>query len=282
MLKRSQLAAMNIQYQYFPFTRFLDDAVKYGFFQVEVWAAAPHFHPEDLLYGEIARVRDEIVRRGLRVSCYTPEQCVYPINLAADRQEARRRSLRFFENHIRAAAELGADRLLVTSGWGYFDGSLGAEPWRWARDGLRELCLCAEAHGISLGLEVLRRDESDLVHDLPSLLRMLDDTNAGNLGAVLDTCPMSLNGETPADYAKALGAKLLHVHFIDGMPGGHLAWGDGALDAKDCLDQLEAAGYQGALSLEITDRRYFMEPGESLRRSTETLCPLLDGAEHNP
>lgn len=275
-LTRDHLSAMNIQYKYWPFTKFLDDTKKYGIPYVEIWGAAPHFHLEDMTYQEVAGVRREIEKRGLKVSCLTPEQCVYPINIAAESKDERRRSLKFFENYIRAASEIGAGKMLVTSGWGYFDGSNAKQAWEYAREGLFDLAECAKAHGICLALEVLRKDESNLVNDLPSLKRMLQELNHESIGGMIDTIPMNLAKETPADYLRELGNKLVHVHFIDGAPKGHLAWGDGILDAAKYLQELSDGGYQGILSLEITDGRYFMEPEASIRQSVEMLFDCLN------
>ena len=275
-LTRDHLSTMNIQYKYWPFTKFLDDTKKYGIPYVEIWGAAPHFHLEDMTYQEVAGVRREIEKRGLKVSCLTPEQCVYPINIAAESKDERRRSLKFFENYIRAASEIGAGKMLVTSGWGYFDGSNAKQAWEYAREGLFDLAECAKTHGICLALEVLRKDESNLVNDLPSLKRMLQELNHESIGGMIDTIPMNLAKATPADYLRELGNKLVHVHFIDGAPKGHLAWGDGILDAAKYLQELSDGGYQGILSLEITDGRYFMEPEASIRQSVEMLFDCLN------
>ena len=43
-----QIAVMNIQYKYFPLTKFLNDAVKNGVKNIELWGATPHFHMEDM------------------------------------------------------------------------------------------------------------------------------------------------------------------------------------------------------------------------------------------
>ena len=168
---------MNIQYKYFPLSLFLDDAVRFGVENVELWGASPHFHMEDMTYAQIRDVRREIESRKLNLVCFTPEQCVYPVNLASDNEDTRRRSRKFFENSIRAAGELGCKKVLVTSGTGYFDESNREDAWKWAADGLYALGEMAADYGTVLALEVLRRDESNLVHDLPSLLRMLNELN---------------------------------------------------------------------------------------------------------
>ena len=62
-INRRQISVMNIQYRYFPLSLFLDDAVRYGAENVELWGAAPHFHMEDMSYHEIRQVRREIESR---------------------------------------------------------------------------------------------------------------------------------------------------------------------------------------------------------------------------
>lgn len=266
---------MNIQYKYFPLALFLDDAVRNGVKNVELWGATPHFHLEDMTYREVAAVRREIERRGLNLVCFTPEQCVYPINIASPHEEARRRSVKFFEDSIRVAGELGTDKVLVTSGHGYFDGSDQAEAWKWSRENLASLGDLASHYGITLALEVLRRDESNLVYNLPTLKKMLDELDHPAFGGMIDTIPMALAGERPAQYLNVLGDKLVHVHFIDGAPRGHLAWGDGVLDMKGYLAEFDAYGYQNYLSLEITDGRYFMNPSASVDQSIEKLFSVI-------
>ena len=272
---RRQISVMNIQYKYFPLSFCLDDAVRGGVENVELWGASPHFHMEDMTYAQIRDVRREIESRKLNLVCFTPEQCVYPVNLASDNEDTRRRSRKFFENSIRAAGELGCKKVLVTSGTGYFDESNREDAWKWAAEGLYALGEMAADYGTVLALEVLRRDESNLVHDLPSLLRMLNELNHPAVGGMIDTIPMALAGERPAQYLESLGDKLVHIHFIDGAPRGHLAWGDGVLDMEGYLAELDAYPYKGYLSLEITDGRYFTDPSSSVEKSIKRLWSVL-------
>lgn len=274
-----QIAAMNIHYKYYPLTRFLDDTVRSHLSCVELWGAAPHFYPEDMDYHGIKKTRKEIEGRGLKLVCYTPEQCVYPINLAAENPETRRRSQKYFEDAIRIASDLGTDKVLVTSGTGYFDNSNQEDAWQHAIKHLSLLGEMAEEHGVTLVLEVLRRDESNLVYDLESLAKMLQAINLNSVCAMVDTIPMALANETPAMYLKEFGKKLRHVHFIDGAPRGHLAWGDGVLNMTQYLKELEEGGYSGSLSLEITDGRYFMEPWKALEQSAQQLFASLHDSE---
>lgn len=275
-LKKNQISVMNIQYKYFPLTMFLDDAVRNNVENIELWGAAPHFYLDDMTYQDVTAVRREIEKRNLRLVCYTPEQCVYPINIAAPHKETRRRSVKFFEDSIRVAGELGTDKVLVTSGTGYFDGSDDQEAWKWSRENLYSLGELAEHYGVTLALEVLRHDESNLVYNLPTLQKMLKELNHCAIGGMIDTIPMALAGEHPAQYLEALGDRLVHVHFIDGAPRGHLAWGDGVLDMNAYLSEFDEYGYSGFLSLEITDGRYFMNPSASVEQSVRNLFRAME------
>lgn len=274
-IRREQIAIMNIQYKYFPLVRFLDDAVENAVKNIELWGATPHFHLEDMTYREVVAVRHEIEKRKLNLVCFTPEQCVYPINIASPYEETRRRSVKFFEDSIRVAGELGTEKVLVTSGHGYFDGSNEMEAWKWSRENLASLGDLASHYGVTLALEVLRHDESNLVYNLPTLKKMLEELDHPAFGGMIDTIPMALAGERPAQYLEALGDKLVHVHFIDGAPRGHLAWGDGVLDMNGYLAEFDAYSYQNYLSLEITDGRYFMNPSASVEQSVKKLFSVL-------
>lgn len=274
-LKRNQIAVMNIQYKFFPLTKFLDDAVKNEVECIELWGAAPHFHSEDMTYHDITSVRHEIESRNLKLICYTPEQCIYPINLAAPYEAERRRSLKFFEDAIRVTSELGTDKMLVTVGTGYFDGSDYEEAWKYGKEGLMQLGDMAEHYGIMLALEVWRKDETNLINDLSSLQKMMRELEHKNIGAMLDTIPIALENKTPKDYLDVFGERLVHVHFIDGAPRGHLAWGDGILDMEGYLGQFDEYGYKNSLSLEITDGRYLMDPEKSIQQSVKRLFSVI-------
>ena len=114
-----------------------------------------------------------------------------------------------------------------------------------------------------------------MVYNLSTLKKMMDELNHPNIGAMIDTIPMALAGEHPEDYLKTFGERLVHVHFIDGAPRGHLAWGDGCLDMKDYLEEFSRYSYNGFLSLEITDGRYRMEPTASILQSVKRLYDVL-------
>lgn len=264
------LAGMNITYRHLPLSRFLDDMVSLGFTEVELWGGAPHFYSEDIEEKDITAMRRTLSDRGFSLVCFTPEQCLYPINIASENTVMRKRSIDFFKRNIEITSELGCDLMLVTPGRGYIDGDSRVAARR-SVDSLIELVKTAEKNGVRLGLEVLRRDESDIIYNLSTLKAMVETVDSRFLGALLDTIPMALAGEEPVDYLDEFKEKLFHIHFIDGAPHGHLAWGDGRLDGQEYLRQIKESGYKGSLSLEITDARYVKNPFQAFRQSVEQL-----------
>ncbi|TCL44747.1 sugar phosphate isomerase/epimerase family protein [Harryflintia acetispora] len=272
-LGKKQLSGMNIHYKFYTLEYFLDSMVRLGVESVELWGAYPHQLNkliDDKSYPPVKDVKRMIEERGLNLVCYTPEQVIYPINIAAKESFIRDFSIRYFRDCLETAAELGTDRMLVTPGWGYFNEPV-EEAWARCRESLQILGEHAEKCGIMIALENLRTDESNLVYNLPTLKRMLEEVGHPYVKGMVDTIPMAINGETVGDYLKGLGDDLIHIHFLDGAPRGHLAWGDGILPLDKYMKEIFEAGYQGALSLEITDNRYVFEPDEAVRKCAEAI-----------
>ncbi|MDI4650133.1 sugar phosphate isomerase/epimerase family protein [Cohnella hashimotonis] len=266
-LAMSQIAGMNEHYRLYPLDFFLDDMVRLELEAIELWAGAPHLYIEDATAADLRRIRAGIESRGLKLICYTPEQCQYPFNIAAKEPELRARSLAYFFRSLQAASELGAPMFQTVPGWGYFDEPAG-EAWERTRDALAALAKEAGKHGIVITLEPLERRGTNIVTDLPALKRMLDDIRSPHLKVIIDTCPMAAAGETFDDYFKAFGDDVRHIHFVDSL---HKAWGDGDFPLADWLEELNRHRYRGYLTLEICARATFMEPTEAVLRSLSLL-----------
>ncbi|WHY00553.1 TIM barrel protein [Neobacillus sp. DY30] len=94
---------------------------------------------------------------------------------------------------------------------------------------------------------------------------------------MIDTIPMALAGEDFEDYYRIVGDDLVHIHFIDGKPEGHLVWGDGVLPLEKYIHQLNGIGYKGFLTLEYTSYQYVQNPDEAMERSLRILSSVIDG-----
>lgn len=273
-ITRSQITGMNFHYLHYPLEYFLESMVRLQFEQIELWGAAPHFYVEDMAPADIRRVSREIKNRGLRVVCFTPEQCMYPINLAAKEKEVRERSVRYFQKSIQASAELESPLVLVTAGWGYRN-EARREAWDRACDSLQQLATFAQGQGITLALEPLQRVESNLICELSDLLEMLEAIGSPAVKGMVDTVAMAVEGEELGSYFERLKDHFVHIHLVDGTPGGHLAWGDGNLPLSAYMETLEKYEYSGALSLEFTSSRYLEHPDRAVEDSLKQLAPYL-------
>ncbi|MEH7384516.1 TIM barrel protein [Bacillus sp. JJ1521] len=273
-INRSQITGMNFHYLHYPLQYFLDSMVNYRFRRIELWGAAPHFYVEDLTVSEIRHIKKEIETRELEVICFTPEQCMYPINLAAKETTICERSINYFKKSIDAAVELEAPMVLVTAGWGYRNESR-SDALRRARDSLEKLTVYADEQGIVLALEPLQKVESNLICTLADLKEMLHEIQSPNLKGMVDTIPLAVEGECLASYFTELQDDFVHIHFIDGNPNGHLAWGDGNLPLEKWIKTLSDNQYEGALTLEFTSSQYLQDPNAAIEQSLRALEPYL-------
>jgi fructoselysine 3-epimerase len=261
-----QITGSNFSYQHLPFDRFLDDMVDLGRERVELWGIAPQLHVPQVTVEEARSTRRHIGERGMTVHCLTPEQVMYPVNVASPSRWLRESSIAMFRRAAELCVELEAPLLFLTPGRGFEDESTDAA-WRRSVDAIGEIAAYADTLGISCVLEPLQRVESNLVNDSATLARMLDEIAAPNLGAALDTVAMATAGETVDDYFAALGGRIHHVHLIDGKPNGHLAWGDGQLPLGEVLEALGRHGYDGYLTFELFgDGSYAFDPRPALDR----------------
>ena len=263
-LKFQQLSSMNCHYARHSFPYFLDRTVENGLSSIELWAEA--LYVEQSTRESLKTVKRMLEERGMKLVCFTPEVLGHPFNIAMKDPELRARSVAFVKRGIEIAAELNSPKMLIVSGWGDLDDSR-EEAMKRSLDSIAELSQKAEAEGVVLALEHLSPISSNLVNTAMDLKNVLDTIRSPALKAMMDTCQMGLVHETVEDYLKLLGENLIHIHLVDGTPGGHLAFGDGNLPLKSITETLGEYGYGQYLSMEIADRRYFAHPELADRQS---------------
>ena len=149
----------------------------------------------------------------------------------------------------------------VNSGWGYWNEDR-EEAWKRSREMLSRLAEFGREHGITLVMESIRPEESQLVITVKDAKRMLDEVGHPNLKVMVDTCAMGVAGETLEDWFQTFGEDVRHMHFIDGEPYGHLIWGDGKHHLGQFIETLNKYHYEGFLGQEITDSRYYEDPAK--------------------
>ena len=201
-IRRSQLVNMNQHYRRFSLDYFLDCQQRLGIRQIELWCGASHFWLDHEGTGDVPALKQKLREHDVRVVSVTAPSIAYQYQYASQEPELLEYSFRYFSNAIRLAAQLGADRVVVNSGWGY-TGEDESTMWNRCRDHLYRLCRVAEAEGILLVMESLRDDESNLVYDLPRAREMYRQIGHPNLKMMVDNIATGAAGETLEDWFNA-------------------------------------------------------------------------------
>jgi len=268
------MAGMNITFRHYPFHYFLDCMERLGISNIELWAGEPHLFVYRKALESISDIKREIKSRNMNIVCYTPEQCVYPYNIAASDPHWRKVSIDYFIENIYAALELESNMMLLTSGIGDFSVSQ-EESWKYASDSIFQLSKVAEKEGVTLALEPLTKFESNLIIDSRGLKKMIEEIQSPTLKGMIDTVAMQLAGETPDDYFSIL-PELSHFHLIDGdgQSDAHLALDDGVLKWREYLASLQNHHYEGVCTLEIMGSNYYQDPQTAIMKSIEKIREL--------
>ena len=247
-----------------------------GFESIELWAGSPHFFLSNLEYGDCAQVKRMVRERGLTVKVITPENCTVPYQFAAADPELYRRSFDYFKKGLDAGEELGCGIMAVHSGRGNLNEDR-EEAWKRGRDMLARLSDYAQPKGITLAMESLRPEETNLGVTLQDVKRMFDEIRHPHFKAMVDTCAMGVSGESLEQWFQTLGDEnIVHMHFVDGTPYGHLIWGDGKHDLQNWLETLYRHNYKGLLSQEITAQEYLFKPAEADMRNYQKFVPYME------
>lgn len=274
LINRRQIAGMNCHWYNYSLEAFFRSMEENGFETVALWGGAPHFYLNHETMSDCKSIRKLARFHGQTIRCFTASSGTYGFQTGMQDPEQRERCFQYYQNGIRATAELGAEQMSVNSGWGYFD-EPESEGWKRSREMLRRMAEEAEKEGVILTMESLRRAESQLCFSLDSVVRMLREVGHPSLKAMIDTTAMGVAGETPEQWFEVLGNQIVNTHFIDGTPYGHLVWGDGSFDLEHFLTVMKQHGYTGLLGLEVTARTYYEDPKEADRRNIRMLERFL-------
>lgn len=273
-LKESQILTSNYPYGRYSLDYALESLQRIGGDTIEFYACFPHFHIDDVEYSDLKALKKKLKDHNLSVECFTPEQCLYPVNIAAKNVNARKRSLDVFKKSILYGAELGAEYVVVLAGYGTLDEN---ERHAWARsvESLGILGDAAAGCGVTLTLETSPR-EYTTTHNSKDVVRMIKEVGSPAIKGMIDTATLGYSGETMKRAIEDLEGNLRHVHIADGVPNGHLILGEGNLDILEMLRELDDIGYEGPLSLEILNDKYVRNPHQAMEVSYQRLKEYMN------
>ncbi|MCY6958402.1 sugar phosphate isomerase/epimerase family protein [Clostridium brassicae] len=262
-----KLAAMNCHYRFYPLEYFFSSAKENGFKAVEIWTGPQHFYMDYKNYEDVNKLKELSWKYQIEVISICPEQTnPKPNNIAIKDNKRKENVKRYFCNAIDVASEVGCKHIVITSGWAFYNENL-EEAFNRSVHMIKDIAIYAEKKKIYLAIEALQPMESKLVTNISDIKKLKKMVNSDYLKICIDFGAMAKAGESIKEYFQAFGNDIIHVHFVDGTPTGHLAWGDGERNLEQDIRDLEKWGYKGYLSLETANERYYENPSEADKKS---------------
>ncbi|WP_030314293.1 sugar phosphate isomerase/epimerase family protein [Streptomyces sp. NRRL B-3229] len=177
------------------------------------------------------------------------------------------------------AATLGTDTLVLVSG-GLPAGSkdlLGARER--IADALAVLGPYAEEHGVKLAIEPLHpmyASDRCVVSTLTQALDLAERFPAHQVGVTVDTYHIWWDDNAPAQIARAGAGGRIHTFQLadwttplpEGVLNGRGQIGDGSIDMREWQRYVEAAGYTGAIEVELFNDALWARDGREVLAET--------------
>jgi D-psicose/D-tagatose/L-ribulose 3-epimerase len=170
-------------------------------------------------------------------------------DLAHEDPYVRRGTVEYVKDCLTFVAELGGSILTVvpsTVGKVVPMGS-PADEWRWCVDALKRCQEHAEAVGVRIGLEPLNRFETYFLNRCEQALALAEAVG-GTCGVALDAFHMNIEEVDLLAAIRAAGDRLVDFHVAD---NNRMPPGQGALDWTAIVRELQAAGYDGHMTVEF-------------------------------
>ncbi|MFC7893067.1 sugar phosphate isomerase/epimerase family protein [Streptomyces sp. NPDC057381] len=199
--------------------------------------------------------------------------------LTATGADERARALADNRRAVDEAATLGTDTLvLVSGGLPPGDKDLRAARERIA-DALAELGPYAERHGVRLAIEPLHpmyASDRCVVSTLAQALDLAERFPAHQVGVTVDTYHVWWDDRAPEQIARAGAGGRIHTFQLadwttplpEGVLNGRGQIGDGAIDMREWKGYVEAAGYTGAIEVELFNEGLWARDGREVLAET--------------
>jgi D-psicose/D-tagatose/L-ribulose 3-epimerase len=170
-------------------------------------------------------------------------------NVSSEDSEAVAAGRRLLSDALRATVELGADYLggVLYGVLGRHEAVVSERGYANAVDAMRELCEAAEREGVTIGLEVVNRYESNVLNTAEQGLKFLDDIGSSNATVHLDTYHMNIEEDGMAAAIEMCGDRLGYFHVGESNRG---PLGKGSVDFREAFAALDRIGYDGTITFE--------------------------------
>jgi protein FrlC len=256
----------------------LPDAVRciadLGVSGMDVWAGRPHAYRQDYSTAQLREIRQMLDDQGMGVASLMPAFFRYPHSFSNPNDRVRADTLDYVRACLESAVTLGAGILLLVPGFS-LHGQLVADARARLLESIDSVCHAAAGYPIKLGIEPANASVTDLVVTAQDAVAIIDELGHDNLGVVMDSGHMHLNGERVEDVLPLLGDRLLqfHVNDNDGKHQQNAIPGTGSFDFAHFVRVLREHRYAGYLSIEL-GYDHTRHPVESLTQAVDSMRSL--------
>ncbi|MEV8503440.1 sugar phosphate isomerase/epimerase family protein [Actinoplanes sp. NPDC051475] len=205
------------------------------------------FSLHDSLNLDVAATRGLLREHGLKVAC--SRGLAFDADVSSEDPAVVDRGAKLLHDSLAITHDLGGTHFTgaLYSALGKYGAPLTEAGRANVVRVLRELAAEAGTRGMTLGLEVCNRYETNVVNTARDALRLADDIGADNVLVHLDTYHMNIEEDDLVRPVREVGDRLGYVH-IGENHRGYL--GSGHLDFTSFFHALEDVGYTGPITFE--------------------------------
>ena len=245
----------------YPLDEVIRRLARIGYDGIEIGCAAPHAWPAYLSADRRRELRSLLENEGLTAVSLLPAPGGGPgCNPASPLPEERAFATSHYKEVVDLAADLGAGLVLYVCGWQVY-GTSREQAFDWSRAALAEIAAHAADKGVTIAIEPTSAD-SNLIDTADHALELMRATAQSNVKVMFDTFHALYRNEVSADYVRAMGSDLAHVHFAD---RDRLPPGEGVIDWRGVLQALKDIDFQGHVTMEIGFNTRTVDPDRIAR-----------------
>ncbi|MEU7852478.1 sugar phosphate isomerase/epimerase [Nonomuraea sp. NPDC049141] len=196
---------------------------------------------------DVPAARDALRSAGLGVAC--SRGLAFDADVSSDDADVVARGEKLLQDSLAITGELGGTHFTgaLYSALGKYDRPLTDAGRRNVVSVLRGLAQEARRRGMTLGLEICNRYETNVINTAHDALRLADDIGEDNVLIHLDTYHMNIEEDDLVRPVREVGSRLGYVH-IGENHRGYL--GSGHLDFTSFFHALADIGYRGPITFE--------------------------------
>jgi D-psicose/D-tagatose/L-ribulose 3-epimerase len=196
---------------------------------------------------DLALTRDLLQEYELRVGC--SRGLTFEADVSSDDPAVVAKGIAMLEEGIDITAKIGGRYFggILYGAMAKYGHPCTAQGRRHAVAAVKRVAGFAGERGVTLGLEVVNRYESNLLNTATQALQFLDDVGESNVRVHLDTYHMNIEEVDFTQPVLACGDKLGYVH-VGESHRGYL--GSGNIDFAQFFKALAQVGYEGVVTFE--------------------------------